>query len=592
MELGKMKLLKGCVSTFLIIMLSACGGGGSGGGDSAGSSSVSTSANSLEVKSAYLYQAKSSFTVNLREAPTQSYYSYLLSDREDSIIYDTQANELSETQVEYVLTFLTGRELGYGTHQETLSVVYCYDEECNQPLEGMPVEVKLNVVVANHGAVVSDVDSINVSNPMSDEISLPEISMQIDIEGGVKDRYYFRYEDTAGIVVSGRFSGEVPATLNARLKADYQLGEGVYTSNLTIIACYDSACNYPVDTPLVIPVTYTIEGDSNTPTGYEVSSFLIEDEYPSYSHAGFDEANQRILLLDTYQVIDIESWTYSSFDREGYYPTKMTSNGTLFADNDDTDRYETYQLVNGRLVLQNSTPRISSIDHIEDDVFGDYVLFSRSDDNRFRVLDLNDMSMLQTDELVNVCHGTQWISSSVALTNACMARDIYLTRVSNGNATAELYTFSEEQYSCNYIPISIGISFTENGFESIDSCGQKIVGHNGLITRDPSRLSELEDVEVVSAYNGALLVRDNSFCGYFSSGHYISCKYRIIVLDDAAESVVFDIPYSSSLGMYQDAYYEPEKIFYSKEKNEIYLLTRLSSDSIGVSNRAIKLTLK
>jgi hypothetical protein len=272
-------------SGFLTLLLGACGGGGgdagggSSGSGSSGSSipatpqtSFSVSATTLNVMAPINHGgANGTFNVVVQNIPEAGLY-YGLSSTTNAIATDGVTAVSSGGGLKVNIAFRVPYQLGVGTYSDTVRVRLCFDSACTNLVGGAPQEVSIQFTVGAPDATISPVSNSIAFSAFVTETSANAPLVSFSFTGMPIAIGRFSASSTNnGIerieITNGGFSGWI--TIWPKVPGD--VGPGTYTDTLTLTACFDAACNYPLaNSPMQIPVTYVVNDTVLGGAGYTV----------------------------------------------------------------------------------------------------------------------------------------------------------------------------------------------------------------------------------------------------------------------------------------------------------------------------------
>lgn len=298
----------------LILLMSACGGGGSGGtaglpvnssgasspgGSSAGGSSggsgsgsgpaapsvtadtTSFSPTAAPTDAVPSYQVH--FTIN-NPSGVPVYYTYTYKGTAVQGVNVNWANPSGE-QESMTLSFALWSPglIGSGTYRDQIQVQFCLDQQCANPISGAPVVISVfytvtGNVVSNAAFSVTPTGSITVEAPDTAATATATINVSTD-QLPPYTTYLLGESESNGVVASGRWQINeqgtgATGTLTVNLKSPASLGPGIYSDNIKLWICYDQACSKDANgSPWVLPVTYTVTATAGV--DYSVSMVVV-----------------------------------------------------------------------------------------------------------------------------------------------------------------------------------------------------------------------------------------------------------------------------------------------------------------------------
>lgn len=270
------------VLPIFLFLLTSCGGGG---GDS---TNPSVSSDSSEI------------SLNISGISTESGSARLtfenLPDSGISLFYDFDESDPSIESVDFIvdqessgllqINFDHSVKLGEGTFNNQVTVLACIDEECNNQLAGSPITIGTTVV--SQGTAEITIDEVPLIKANQVDLLQPEdavIPFNSVFDG-------FIFYDISLIESSHNLTYISPYASGKSLFLSYhdpaQMPANNYENTYSISACYDSACDYPLEgSPMVLPLNYEVSRFADdtvvidTNDHIELAHNVIDAEYSS-----------------------------------------------------------------------------------------------------------------------------------------------------------------------------------------------------------------------------------------------------------------------------------------------------------------------
>lgn len=268
------------------VCLSACGGGGGGGGSRNGTPasnepSVALESNTLTVSSTAWDEAVTrELAITLTNLP-QDGPLYAGIDYSNTGVSFADIYATSRSAGVLRVIFKPATQLASGTHNDTISIAFCHDDQCARHLRNSPVTVTTQLTVGPGSSAVT--------------LSSGPISAQGQITNPVLPR------GTATLAISNPgprapFVSATPTRLShspsitttaSSVSIEYMfqspntLGEGVHAENAVVNVCYDASCaKHFAGSPITLPLTYTVSDDAIAEPNLEPVPYLSRTSLP------------------------------------------------------------------------------------------------------------------------------------------------------------------------------------------------------------------------------------------------------------------------------------------------------------------------
>lgn len=391
--------------------LSGCGG--SDGGSSP-SSSLTVPQTSFDLESTAFEEASIDIPFSVRHITGDNLYYGVFGDSEVIERIDIYAND-DNTGYASVL-FKPGYQLGNGTKSTNIEFNICHDYYCNEHYSGSPKSVVLTNEVTLDQQISLAESKIEVTADYNDVNIGHNVADLIQFTGS--DPYQLHIEAQAGnpmVTSVNPFPALTSIGLNMTFETPSVVGGGTYSSAVTVKACYDANCAYPIEgSPITVPVDYIITGmtptpspdpDTGTPTTPPTNNAKVEFDN-QLSHNTIDAA-----YSDALNVIAIVSdspknavYFYSLSDAKSYEIDLTRTPTSIAVDNiNGTNRFIVgHNMMITTINYNNATPQNSQTNQIfnSHDVFdlstdGRYVWTLPSEDQweELQIINLNDGSV-------------------------------------------------------------------------------------------------------------------------------------------------------------------------------------------------------
>ena len=264
--------LRLCSGLALAALLGACGGGGDGSsGESpappvtppGSQTSVSLSRATISITDTPSSAINSSLVrLDVRDPPAGALF--ITARHTGNTIDHLTQTRRSDTRTDIDIEFKPGAALDEGEHEDTVTVDVCYDEACERPVDGSPLEVDISFTVITPLSVsLADAD-LDIYGKTTETFE-PFASAQILFDGPPVDGPFYRVASTkVGIVdVSVPDSAPTGQPIDITFRRASVIGAGVYEDDVTIQVCYDSGCTREVQgSPLAVHTRLTVLNDA------------------------------------------------------------------------------------------------------------------------------------------------------------------------------------------------------------------------------------------------------------------------------------------------------------------------------------------
>ncbi|ELR8704486.1 PKD domain-containing protein [Vibrio vulnificus] len=253
------------LASLIALTLVGCGGGG-GGSDAGNSLRVFTTTPSVHVEGNSMKYTYATVDIDSRGVVTDgSQIFFGVMEDTGGLLRNAELQFVTEQAGYYTLEFYPGYLFKEGDNTSQVSLAFCYDYYCNQHVAGSPIKV-----------------NVNYANPLDEQISLSSVSPQnfdksarlnetvldnapvtffTQLTGQNADLITLRnqndYKVASHVAVEDLGSNVYRLTADVRLPTS--LGVGSHSGSLTVDACYDADCQYPIKgSPLTIPMNYQV----------------------------------------------------------------------------------------------------------------------------------------------------------------------------------------------------------------------------------------------------------------------------------------------------------------------------------------------
>ena len=169
------------------------------------------------------------------------------------------------TAIMQQVNFLGASMLGAGTYTDTITVNVCTDSQCTKPVAGSPQSITVNYTVTGNPIPNTQFSvgggSLVLETPTSGSTATGTIT--ISSNGLPPYGAYVLPSLSSGTAVAAatvQSNLDGTATLTITGKPPGTLGSGIYTDNVQLQICFDSACTKPAShTPLNVQVLYVVD---------------------------------------------------------------------------------------------------------------------------------------------------------------------------------------------------------------------------------------------------------------------------------------------------------------------------------------------
>jgi hypothetical protein len=634
-----MHAVKTCFALLCALMLSACGGGSSsksadsetnGAESQATSANVTISDSVINIESDYTFDETAEFVITLKEVPEDEFFIYLFSDLpgDERLVRNVGYQDVDENSIRFTAHFNSRSGRAAGDYQETLTVWYCYDSGCNNPIEGAPLNVEFNLTLTEIGTLTSDTDSITVRSSLNDATNYPRVSFTLDVKDGTSQNYYFKISEVGGsLITTNDLEGTPPLTATVQFDANFEVGVGVHSTSLNIQACYDRLCSYPVTNEIDIPVEYVVSNDSSE-SGYSI--YYTDFSFDEFEDVDIflDSNNGRIINPSKNSYINIMLWDEFEYNSESpydffYFPELegdsttlefplISQTGTMLAIDYNLDELGVFSINGEELRLEYIIQDEGETDlYLYDfaptstnySLIGSVAILPTSDGTRF--WDVGGRAPKASSEPITLCQNVSELSSSIGYTISCDEDEYIILDTEGDEVTLHHYVINQDELACDASLKSI--TRTDAGFIALDNCANQVMLQSGIATRVPSVISSDSALSVIDIHNGAVLVRKNVECLYesyfkrysalhstaeMSGDEYVAMdcnEYSVQVMNEDLSAVAHNIPYSAAMSIHNGDFYVPYVLRYSEEDQEVYLIIEKIESNTSGDAGAIKI---
>ncbi|RJG47743.1 hypothetical protein [Motilimonas pumila] len=256
--------------------LSACGGGGGGGSDGSSSDKslkFSSPDESIVVQGHTTDMVYSTVRVSASgEADGLVYFGIV--DESESMLNSAFINVTSDTEGFYELQFKPGYMIGDGESQTSLNLMFCYDENCEKHVKGSPLKVNVSYLVDLKERLSASDNDLILSSEIGNSEGENIIQKKANVSGPYIEQLFYKTiheKSIATSFVETRENGVID--LDLQLKLPHILGEGRHQGEMSLHACYDEDCEYPVHgSPVIYSVDYAVKPATINDTSIAVNS--------------------------------------------------------------------------------------------------------------------------------------------------------------------------------------------------------------------------------------------------------------------------------------------------------------------------------
>lgn len=396
------------IPTVALVTLAGCGG--SDGGDSP-SNALSVPQTSFTLEATAYESAAVDIPFSVRYSEGDDLYYGIFGDSEVIERIDIYANADNSGYASVV--FKPGYQLGNGTKSTSIEFNICHDYYCNEHYSGSPKSVTLINEVSLDQKISLAESKIEVTADYNAVQIAHNATELIDFSGS--DSYLLYLEAYAGnpmVTSADPFPTLTSIGLNLTFETPATIGGGTFSSAVTVKACYDASCIYPIEgSPITVPVDYVITGgastpdpDPGTPTVPPTNNAKVDfDNQPSHNtiDAVYSDALDVIAVVSDSPKNAI--YFYSMTDAKSYEIDLTSAPTSVTVDNiNGTNRFIVgHDMMITSLDYNNSAPQSSQTNQIfnSHDVFdlttdGTYVWTIPKEDQwvELQIINLNDGS--------------------------------------------------------------------------------------------------------------------------------------------------------------------------------------------------------
>jgi hypothetical protein len=181
---------------------------------------------------------------------------------------------MSTTTTELSMGFKSPHQINPGVYQDTIRIGLCEDAACSI-FRGTPLDIPVTytVTVGTLPTVAPASNTVTLSRLPWDSFTPPP--MRVNVTATPRTRYHLSatVAHTSDAITSASYAQDNGdfGYVQIAFKPATQLSPGVHTDTITLSACIDQACAYPlVVSPSVITVTYNVTPTMPGPQGYSV----------------------------------------------------------------------------------------------------------------------------------------------------------------------------------------------------------------------------------------------------------------------------------------------------------------------------------
>jgi len=163
------------------------------------------------------------------------------------------------------VNLLTASVLGAGTYTDTITVNVCTDSQCAKPVAGSPQSIAVSYTVTGNAIPITQFGllggSLVLEAPTSGSVAAGTVMIT---SNGLPPygAYVLPSIGSGAAVASATVQSNLDgtATLTITGKPPGTVGSGIYTGNVQLQICFDSACTKPAgSTPLNVTVLYVVD---------------------------------------------------------------------------------------------------------------------------------------------------------------------------------------------------------------------------------------------------------------------------------------------------------------------------------------------
>lgn len=288
------------MSGLALVALTGCGGGGDSGGSKA-SSSISMAETSFKTESSAYYSAYVEVPFRVNYVEGDDLYYGVLTDT-GNLLSDVFFYFNEDGSGYASVTFKRGYEIGNGEKSTTAQFAVCHDINCDKHYSGSPIDVTLTNEVTLDQKVELIVPKIDVAADYSESFVSKDVSDAITLSGSNLYNLNINADENSSVIsyVSPSVSN-TNVNLYMQMEDPIFLGTGTFDTEITVNACFDNSCYYPIEgSPLTVPVSYTItdystpgpdEGNTDAPVDGTQVDFEGTSRHNAIDAAYSDELN-------------------------------------------------------------------------------------------------------------------------------------------------------------------------------------------------------------------------------------------------------------------------------------------------------------
>ncbi|QUM77222.1 hypothetical protein HWV00_13820 [Moritella sp. 24] len=259
--------MKKIVLIMLCTTLYGCGGGDD---ETSNSTSLSMPITSLSLSSNGTESVYSTIPFTINQKDNSTIYIGALETGSTPIIQYMNVYQTAENSGELSLSFEQGYKIGEGLKTTTVDFYACYDENCQSQIEGSPVSINISMsVTLDESITTNKTETIEISTDTDAASQYVTIDDIATLASAKNDNLYFnvrdehQYLDNITTTVSSHNLG-----LNLRTMDPSDAGFGVHSGSVTIDACYDYDCVYPIKgSPVSYNINYNVNYEASVPDG-------------------------------------------------------------------------------------------------------------------------------------------------------------------------------------------------------------------------------------------------------------------------------------------------------------------------------------
>jgi hypothetical protein len=263
------------------LLTASCGGGG---GDSP---SVTIDRTAVSVSANVLDATVSTPTVTLTVSNAPSGGLYVAAATSHSGVSTLSPGPFSGATAVIQIYLKTPYTLAPATYTDTIELEVCTDQACTQQISGSPLTVKVTYAVSPPPAGSTPTMAVT-TNAVSVQAlptgNAPPAEFGVTITKAPSIPLTAKVTQTSNAVVSTAIDPPAPIwnappqagfDVTVNLKPPSQLSPGVYTDQITVEVCLDSACVNPL-AGSVQAITITYQIGNSLPGGYTVNQVPVQ----------------------------------------------------------------------------------------------------------------------------------------------------------------------------------------------------------------------------------------------------------------------------------------------------------------------------